>query len=358
MSNKSLFIKEGDDIAIEAFRRLHNNTDLMVSTCLYNTSEPSTQKIFDLRFHLSSEDSEKTRTSTLEACYYINEYFDIPQDCIEIIYTGGCDGLDAGSAADSGGESANNAADTNSTTAETVILIPPIVFAGQPMPIMPAINYELAQRLVEDVTENIDIDVYHRDYLIRLPNSINSQTNRYVIPLTFKELLYMTAQTISKLSKQPRPEDSMIQPSRIPEAVEWFMEVHTEFEKKQHRQNELRKLVLKNGWQIPSCIRRLIWADLDRSTAMEACRLISGTYSFLGSHEEEIQYHILRLARRNDITGFEEHLKLKAIVTFGVENPILAECQHPLMARFCPSGGCFIAELITEYEKPFLFQQM
>ena len=221
-----------------------------------------------------------------------------------------------------------------------------------PTPFMPAINYYLARQMV------IDIDVYQRDNFIPLPNSINNATDRFVIYLTPKELLYMDGTHIAELSKQPRSQDSMIMPQELLEAIEWIFEVHADFEKKLLRQDELQKITLKNGWQIPPCIRRLTWADLDRNSTLEACRYISGTYSFLGSHEEEIRYHVLRLARRNSITGFKEYQKLKNIVTFGHENPMLTECKHPLLSRFCPAGGCYIAELIEEYEKPLLFQQM
>lgn len=245
-----------------------------------------------------------------------------------------------------------------SSAAEIFLLIHPMVFGGRPTPLMPAINYYLASQMVEDGLTNIEIDSYIRDSYISLPNSINSATDRSVIRLTPKELLYLDGKRIVDLSKQPRPYDSMIMLWEAPEAVEWFTGVLAEFEKEQHRQNELRKLVLKNGWQIPSCIRRLAWADLDKSTAFEACRLISGTYSFLGSNEEEIRYHILRLAKRNGIAGLKEYQKLNAIVTFGAEYPMLAKCQHPLMFRFCPAGGCFIKEFIDEYEKPYLFNDI
>jgi len=241
---------------------------------------------------------------------------------------------------------------------EIVLLIHPTVFGGRPTPLMPAINYYLARQMIDDGLTNIEIDSYLRDSYIPLPNTINSSTGRFVIYLTPKELLYMDGPHIAELSKQPRPDDSMIMHQEVPEAVEWHAGVLADVEKEQHRQVKLRKLVLKNGWQIPSCIRRLAWADLDKSTALEACRLISGAYSFLGRNEEEIRYHVMRLARRNSITGFREHQKLKAIVTFGVENPMLAECQHLLMSRFCPAGGCFIKELIAEYEKPHLFNDI
>jgi len=272
---------------------------------------------------------------------YIEETYGIPDENIVIVFNG----------------SENNSEDSKdgSYVAEIVLLIPPIVFAGLPTPLMPSINCYLSRQMVENGLTNIEIDSYVRDSYIPLPNSISNSASRSVY-LTPKELLYMDGPRIAELSKQPRPDDLMIHPQHVPEVGEWFEEIFVEFEKKLLRQDELQKLILKNGWQIFPCIRRLTWADLDKSTAFEACRLIAGIFSFLGSHEDEIRYHIMHLARRNSITGFTEYQKLKNIITFGVENPMLVECQHPLMSRFCPAGGCFIKELIEEYEKPYLFE--
>jgi len=38
-------------------------------------------------------------------------------------------------------------------------------------------------------------------------------------------------------------------------------------------------------------------------------------------------------------------------------NPQFVGCQHPLLKRFCPAGKCFMADLIDEYEKPYLFEK-
>lgn len=339
-----MFVDVTDEAAIEEARNQYENRNLEISTWYSAVPDIASPRNYSIYFCIVTNNPETARVSALESINYIEETYGIPDENIEVIYSDG---------------SYNNPdAKEVISAVEIIVLMPPIVFDGLPTPLMPEINYYLARHMIKDGIKNIDIDVYQRDSFIPLPNSINSSTGKVVISLTRKELLYLDGIYIDELSNQPRPDDSMIMTAQVPEAVEWFAEVHADFEKKLLRQDELQKLILKNGWQIPPCIRRLTWADLDKNTVLEACRLISGIYSFLGSHKEEIRYHILRLARRNDITGFREHQKLRSIVNFGVENPIFAECQHPLMYRFCPSGGCYVAELIEEYEKPFLFHQM
>jgi len=341
IGRESCFIKVGDDESEEAFRNSAGNIDLLISTWYSAVPDISTPRNYSLSFHIVSNNPETARVSALELINYIEETYSIPDENIEIIYSGGSDN--------------NPDAKEVISAVEIIILIPPVIFGGLPTPLMPALNYYLARQMVDEGLTNIEIDSYVRDSYIPLPNSINSATDKFVIRLTWKELIYLNGDRIVDLSKQPRPDDLIIL-QEVPEAVECFAEVHADFEKKLFRQDELQKIMLENGWQIPPCIRRLTWANLDRNSALEACRLIGGSFSFLGSHEEEIRYHVLRLARRNDITGFREHQKLKNIVTYGIENPMLAECQHPLLSRFCPTGGCYIAELIEEYEKPLLFE--
>jgi hypothetical protein len=356
-SRQFLFINMAEENSVRMARSQYNNENLHISVCSYNAPDPSAPRTYPLYFKIASNSSENVLKAALEICFYLSDNFSIPQDCIEVIYTGGGNGMEAGaagSAANSGDESGNNAGNANSTAAETVILIPPIVFAGQPTPLMPVINYQLARQLVEDVTENIDIDVYHRNYLIRLQNSFNPETGSYVIPLTIKELLYMDASAIVELSKKPRAEDSLILPRTIPEAIEWFSSLLKETEKEQERQHQLKNLLFKDGWQTSPCTRRLLWADLDKNNALEACRIISQFYSWLGASSGEIWYRLQQIDRRNRI---DDYPRLKAIIAFALENPGFAGCR-PLLKQFCPAGKCFIKELIDEYEKPYLFNDI
>lgn len=46
----------------------------------------------------------------------------------------------------------------DASAAEMVILIPPVVFDGQPTTVMPAMNYDLARQMADDGISNIDVD--------------------------------------------------------------------------------------------------------------------------------------------------------------------------------------------------------
>jgi hypothetical protein len=348
---ESVFVDITDEAAVEAVRHQFGNRNLLISASYYTALDPSAPRIEPLRVHIACRDWEQARISTLEVCYYINERFCIPLDCQEITLTAGADIAHNPSA---GGSSKITGTDVMCTAAdaEMVIIVHPDVFGGQLTPLVLVMNYQLARQMVEAGIENIDIDKYARDTYVLLPGCKNSDTGGFVTSFATKELLYLNIRQIAGLLKQPRYE-SMIMPRFIPEAAKWFAATCADFEKKQHQQEELRKLILQKGWQIPPCIRRLSWADLAKDTTLEACRVISGAYSFLGSHEDEIWYHILRLARRNAVS---DQQRLRAIVTFAVENRMFMGCEHPLLKRFCPAGKCFLAELLQECKEPYLFE--
>jgi len=122
-----------------------------------------------------------------------------------------------------------------------------------------------------------------------------------------KELLYLDVNGFIELSKQPKPEDSMILPHRIPEAVEWFNEIYTEFETKLLRQDELQKLMLEKGWEIPPCIRRLQQLCLYDKVRLEAYRVISQFYSWIGAGPDEIRHQIHLVDRRNPIKNYKKY---------------------------------------------------
>jgi hypothetical protein len=403
--SQSTFVNVADDSTVEALRNRYGNRDLVISTCFYTVSDLSAPRIYPLYFRIVSNDQEETRKSALEAVFYLADNFQIPQDQAEIIYCGGGtayngendNNIGSLNIRDTGSKNAGDNNDnkylnasrvdnignddiitggsigiynnkdnadselsiagrsggnkTNTVPAEMIIIVQPLVFDGQPTPFMPALNYHLARQLINDGLNNIDIDVYQRDYCISLPNSIRD--GNFVIPLPFKELLNLDISAIAKLSKQPRAEDSLILPQRIPEAAEWFAETLAEFEKMLRRQQQLRKAMLEKGWEISPCIERMQKLCLYDDIRLEAYRAMAQYYAWAGANPSEIRRRIQESDRRNPIKDYQ---RLGLIITFATENPAFVGCDHPLLRRFCAAGRCFMAELINEYQNPSLFE--
>jgi len=345
---KDVFVKTAENGELE-IEQVFNSQDMFMSTCLFSDADIISDKIYNLYFCVESADIGQTQENIILACYYISENFAIPTDCIEVIYNGADYCGDAFSDDSVCKEDSNN-----NTLCEMVIIIPPVVYGNRQFPYTSAINYHLARQMLKDGIKNIQIDVYEHNHMIRVPNSFNTSSKRFVIPLRFEEILHMGKSQIITLSKAPRPENSMIIPKMVPEAIEWFACRHEEFAKKQKSQNRLLELILKDGWQIPPCIRRLQTLCLYDSIRLEAYRIIAQFYSWIKASVNEIWQQVQNSDHRNPINNYS---KLNAIIKFAIENPSFAGCSHKLLKRFCPVGKCFIDELINLNKEPLLFEK-
>jgi hypothetical protein len=380
-SGKDCFIEADNSEQLQAVREQTGNVDLYCSSCYYTHPDASAQRVYGLYFAVKASRLEPVRISTIEAIYYLSENFVIPEDCIEVIYNGGgqvetigtdnkgynsdVDGsidndgyLDGASGIAGNDEYINGTTNTDDNTkdigpaAEIIIFIKPFIFGRQPSPIVPTLNYRLARRLCEDGIRNINIDVYEKNHFLPLLNCKSTVTGRYFVHLSLKELIFLDATGLRNLAKTPRAEDSLITACHSGEAAEWFAEEIKEIEQKQQQKEKLRALILLYGWQIPACIWRLQRLCLYNNKRLETYRAVSQFYALIGAGKQEICRQIAEMDQRNPIHDYQ---KLNAIVSFAFENSQFVGCEHPLLKQFCPAGKCFMAELIDEYEKPYLF---
>ena len=348
------FVRINDEQALTSWREQHQNKDLFISTAGYTAPGRQADYVSPLYFEIVSNDPEEVRKDTAAAFLHLVQLLGTQDDFLEVIYNGGgVDGvaINTDNTASQQDDYGRYTCDKNCVAFKMIIMIPPVVFGGEPTAFMPVINYQLARELLAAGIGHIDIDVYQRDHFVRLPNSINSTTGRFVIQLELKELMYMDANGIIELSKQPRPECSLITPGEAPQAIRWLVKSHKEAERNHKKNKQLQDALLRRGWEILPCIRRLSWADLPKTAALEACRMISQFYPYVGAAESETWRYIGYVDRRNSIC---EHERLKAIVRFGMENPRL-NCEAALLQELCPAGKCCVPRLVAECEQPSLF---
>jgi hypothetical protein len=342
-SSEAVFVDMADSIAVEALQTRYDNRDLRVSVRYYTMADLSAPSGRSLHFRIGPASMETVRRHALETAYYMAEHLGIPSESVDLIYNGGglvCD------------KPVTQSETATSTPAEVVVLVSPAVFNGGPTPLMPTLNHNLARQMRAAGIQSVDLDIYIRDQFVPLVNSLNGATGHFVIPLRLEELLYLDVTAITELSAQPRPDDTYAVCRPVPEAAEWFAEALKEEEKRLKRQSQLREELLRRGWFIPPCVRRLGWADMSEDQALEACRIIAGFYPFVNASEDEVDYHIRRLGQHH---GLRDYLRLRNITTFGRENPAFPGCDHLLLQQFCPAGKCLITELIAECENPLLF---
>jgi len=349
---ETLFMKVDDEMTIQRFRDRHGNKELFRSTWRSSVPDPSAPRNYPLHFRVASQNLEQVRIAALEACYYMADHFGISQESVDLIYNGGGIVRENEDRPGCDGRHASEAGAGTATPAEIVMLVLPSVFGGSPMPLA-ALNCDLARQMVADGL-HVDVDSYgETQQFVRLPNSFSDDTGRFVVPIRAEELLNLDAKAVRTLAAQKRPDDSYAVQRLVPEASEWFAEALRQAERHAKRQLELRQKLRQTGWFIPFCLRRIEWAtDMARDQAVEACRVTSAWYALVGASEDEVYEHVRRIDRRN---GIGDYLRLRNIVAFGLENPAFVGCEHPLLHRFCPAGGCLMKELINELKNPRLF---
>jgi len=259
------------------------------------------------------------------------ERFRIPEDRVELIHT---------------------------STGQIYIVVLPEIFAGehQLSDLMPQINYALARTLFKYCTTTVDIDVYHRNYLIPLANTLNPATGRYVISLSFDEFLNLDAAAIMALAQQPRPEYSMVVPYTSASVTKWFEEVQADTLQSDNLQAWLRSEFLKSGWQILPCIARLSRNTYQGNATLEAARIAAQFMAWIGAAQEEVRRQVMDMHCSNSFASSD---KMTAIVAFAVENPGFGGCEHPLLKANCRHKTCPMPNLQKKLrQQPLLPQNL
>lgn len=248
----------------------------------------------------------------------------------------------------------NEVSGTIPQSIEMIVMIPAVVFGKYSGMSIPFINFELARKMIKAGIPNIDTDVYQRNNFIRMSNSLNSSTGRYVISLTFDEIMSLTPERLDILTESPRPEASMIVSRPVSQSVKWFHGLHHEAEKEGKRQQRLLQMVLSRGWEMPPCIGRLKRSKAgSTSIRFESGRILAWWFAWIRASPSQIHYELNRITR--GFANQSEQHKFLSILSLSIENPRFAGCYHPLLRKHCPTEKCYMADLVRECEQPYLF---
>ena len=318
------FVNIADPEALATCRAYHGGRDLQISAATWKKPDLSSPSRLSLYWLFASYSIDLIRGIALGVLEYLSGYFAVPEDFITVLYNAG-GGADTDPARSRlSGRRLGLDGTRTPTPAEIVVVIPPPVFDPPTTPLMPRINYRLARQMKDDGIA-VDIDVYAKDQqFLPLVNSINSATGRHITSVSKRELLYLDGTGLLELSKQPRSDDTDAKDRYVPQAATWFAQTLQEQESRQKWQSQLRQTLMKTGWQVPPCIRRLHWEDLSEDETLEACRVVARFYPFISAGEEEVWHHVRRLERRH---GIRESARLGVIIAFGSKNPGFPGCD-------------------------------
>jgi hypothetical protein len=243
---------------------------------------------------------------------------------------------------------------TTTQSAEMIVRIPALVFGNVPGPLTSHINFELSRTMVKAGIRHIDTDVYQRHSFLGTLNSLNSAAGCYVISLTFDELLNLTPDRIITLAGSARPEESMIIPRPVPQAMKWFQDLHLQAEKEVNYQQRLLQMVLGRGWEMPPCMARLKRSKSGtKACRFESSRILAWWLAWIGASPSQILNELGSISR--GIGDEADVHKFRTILALSAEHPRFAGCHHPLLRQHCPAEKCFLSDLIRECERPHLF---
>jgi hypothetical protein len=352
LGGKNGFVDLNDPAALEQLRNNCNNTDILISTCSYTEPDKLSKCYYPLYITISSRNINDARNSAIEAIYWLTEETGIPVEQMDIYYNGTVSAGENCNNTDKCNGIAGTAAKTPNHSAGIIIYVNPGIFRSVSTEFMPLICFNLARQIIKSGIKNILIDVYEQDHYINLPNSIITTSGTYFIPLQLKELTFLSNEGLAEIATRPRPDDSYTKTENNSEAEDWLQQKNKEIHVEILRQNTLLQSLLKTGWHIPPCIQKLQQLCLYDNVRLEVYRIIATFYAWINASKQQIWHQIQSVDYKNPLNDYQT---LKAIITFAIENKRFVGCAHPLLQRFCPAGKCFMAELIEQIEKPYLF---
>ena len=197
-----LYLEENDTKGIQEFLEKHNRTDVYYTIYAYYGEDKNTCPIlaplyFDFDDDHVEENYEEERSEVLRTVGLLKQWFKVPEEMVEI-YFSGHKGFH--------------------------VIVPSVIFG---LSADEHLNEKLKlvmQRVRQNLSsERIDRRIYDRKRLFRIPNTINSKSGLYKIPLNIDWLRRASFQDICKLATRPQ---LMFKPAPklIPEAKKAFEE--------------------------------------------------------------------------------------------------------------------------------------
>jgi len=211
------FVLAGDGVAVGKWRRVHTNRDVYSTVCRFDKPCLSSAYQCDFFLRLRAGELQSVLNDTRALCSLLGERWRMPPECIDV-YFGGCEDFD--------------------------VLVSLAVFGNPEGGPATGLWEDLARRLVKEGIRHIDLTVYQPHHLLRLPNSINSNSGLYKVPVEAKELA-LGLDHISELAGQPRPFMSAAEPVECPSAMAWYHKAVAWRQQRQTRQRlrpQLRRL--------------------------------------------------------------------------------------------------------------------
>ena len=193
-------------------RKKFNNTDVYATVFQYNNEDQNKSDLIgpmyiDLDMNIQSEDDfTKLKDDLKRIVTYLNLQYNIPTDYINFFFTG---------------------------KKGFHLLIPSIVFGIKPDKNLNVYYKEIAKEL-NDITmfDIIDLKIYDKKRLFRLPNSINGKTGLYKVPISYQNILKFNYEEIKDYAKDTKPMEQKELPKPVDKAIKKIQAIKDNLNKK------------------------------------------------------------------------------------------------------------------------------
>ena len=218
---------------MDAFIDAHDNTDIYYCVYNYENENIETCKLLgslylDFDGSIESEETfEEVRRETLMAVNYFATYWSIPINMIEIYFSG---------------------------NKGFHIVIPWQILGLQPDAEL-NVKFKMIAKLVAKQcnAKHVDMGIYDRKRLFRIPGSINKKSGLYKVPLSYSQLMEFSLQEIIDWAREPRDYD-IDAPQLVKKSAEHYKEVFRR-EKLKAKLKQARK---KKEFKIPEKRKKLL----------------------------------------------------------------------------------------------------
>lgn len=271
--SRKYYIRKDEGFAdkVKDFIRKRNGED--VYYCIYEYENNDIEKCniiapmyFDIDADIKTEENyQKVKKDVLKIILYFQSYFKINAENIEI-YFSGHKGFH--------------------------ILIDSVIFGISPCSNLNIIYKEWVKYISYILNiDSIDLKIYDRKRLFRIPNTINKKTGLYKIPIQLNELYRLTFKEIIELSKKQRPVNKKKQ-SFNKQAAQYFFTKTKELFRKQkelqdNRLTRIHNKVFREEGKILPCIELLLKADCPKGERNNTTILLASAIFQAGKTMEE-----------------------------------------------------------------------
>lgn len=220
---------ESFEAHVEGFIQEHGSTDVYYCVYSYESEDIANCKLIgspylDFDAAIGTEEAfEALKREVRMALNYFAIYWGIPTSMIEVYFSG---------------------------SKGFHVVIPYEILGIEPDDALNLRNKALAQLVaLQCKSEHIDMAIYDRRRLFRIPNTINGKSGLYKVPLTYGQLTKFSLADIIEWASEPRPLAAM-PPKFLPKSAGHYQRMQLHAERTERRQ--------KKAIQIPKERRKLL----------------------------------------------------------------------------------------------------